>query len=145
MPNLDVAGVGTTSTVLSLWQRLLPPHSVQEPVHSTHPLLHRGKGGHDSQEIIREIEEAGLEASEDIVGEVVGLSDVDVDVGEEGVGESSQKEAEGGEDGEKTDGIGEERVEMEKVLDDLDLSEEGEFQYTDEGLDDGGPENDGFN
>ena len=98
-----------------------------------------------AQEILREIEEAGLEASEDTVGEVVGLSDVDVDVGEEGVGESSQKEAEGGEDGEKTDGIGEERVEMEKVLDDLDLSEEGEFQFTDEGLDDGGPENDGFN
>lgn len=48
------------------------------------------------------------------------------------------EEAEGG-----GDGVGEERMEMEEVLDDLDLSEDGSFQYTDEGLDDVGPENDG--
>ena len=84
-----------------------------------------------AQEILREIEEAGLEASEDLVGEVVGMGDV----GEEGAG---------GEDGEETDGIGEEGVEMEKVLNDLDM-EEGDFQYTDEGLDDVRPENDGLN
>lgn len=89
-----------------------------------------------AQEIIREMEEAGLEASEDLVVEVVGMSDA----GEEGAGGSSHEEAEGGEDGEETDGIGEERV-----LDDLDLLEEGDFQDADDRLDAVRPENDGFN